>query len=58
MREDRGEIEAARTGKLPTLVTAEDLQGDCHTHSEWSDGHEPIERMARSRATVACATRC
>ena len=47
LREDRGEIEAALAGKLPTLVTRDDLQGDCHTHSDWSDGHYTIERMAR-----------
>ena len=46
LREDRGEIEAALAGTLPQLVEASDLQGDCHTHSEWSDGHETIERMA------------
>ena len=46
LREDRGEIEAARAGKLPGLVEARHLHGDCHTHSEWSDGHEKIERMA------------
>jgi DNA polymerase (family 10) len=46
LREDRGEIEAARAGKLPKLVDAEHLRGDCHTHSNWSDGHEKIERMA------------
>ena len=46
LREDRGEIEAAVAGSLPTLVTRADLAGDCHTHSEWSDGHFPIERMA------------
>ena len=46
LREDRGEIEAARAGRLPELITLSDLQGDCHTHSEWSDGHESIERMA------------
>src|SRR4051794_33265261 len=45
LREDRGEIEAAMAGKLPTLVTRADLQGDCHTHSDWSDGHYSIERM-------------
>jgi DNA polymerase (family 10) len=51
LREDRGEIEAARTGNLPTLVTRADLQGDCHTHSDWSDGHFTIERMtAEARA--------
>ncbi len=46
LREDHGEIEAALDGRLPSLVTRGDLQGDCHTHSEWSDGHFPIERMA------------
>jgi DNA polymerase (family 10) len=46
LREDRGEIEAARAGKLPGLVGREDLLGDCHTHSDWSDGHYSIERMA------------
>ena len=46
LREDRGEIEAARAGRLPAIVAATDLRGDCHTHSEWSDGHEKIERMA------------
>ena len=46
LREDRGEIEAARAGTLPTLVTLADLQGDCHTHSDWSDGHFTIDRMA------------
>ena len=46
LREDRGEIEAARAGKLPDLVGPASCAGDCHTHSNWSDGHEPIERMA------------
>jgi DNA polymerase (family X) len=47
LREDRGEIEAARAGRLPRLVERDDLRGDCHTHSEWSDGHYSIEQMAR-----------
>ena len=46
LREDRGEIEAALASRLPTLVSRDDLQGDCHTHSDWSDGHYTIERMA------------
>lgn len=46
LREDRGEIEAALAGRLPSLVTRDDLAGDCHTHSDWSDGHFTIERMA------------
>ncbi|MBA2569646.1 MAG: hypothetical protein H0V04_00550, partial [Chloroflexi bacterium] len=43
LREDRGEIEAASAGTLPLLVDLGDLQGDCHTHSDWSDGSKPID---------------
>ncbi len=46
LREDAGEIEAALAGTLPTLITLDDLQGDLHSHSEWSDGVHPIEVMA------------
>ena len=48
LREDRGEIEAALAGRLPTLVTAADLLGDCHSHSEWSDGKESVETVAET----------
>jgi len=48
LREDAGEIEAARAGRLPTLITQADLRGDCHTHSEWSDGNFSIEEMAEA----------
>ncbi len=48
LREDRGEVEAAREGRLPTLITRADLRGDLHTHSEWSDGVYPIEVMAEA----------
>jgi DNA polymerase (family 10) len=47
LREDRGEIEAAREGRLPRLIERSDLLGDCHAHSDWSDGHFTIEQMAR-----------
>ncbi len=46
LREDRGEIEAAAAGTLPHLIELSDLRGDCHTHSEWSDGVHSIEQMA------------
>jgi DNA polymerase (family 10) len=46
LREDRGEIEAARDGRLPQLIARADLRGDLHTHSNWSDGVDTIERMA------------
>jgi DNA polymerase (family 10) len=48
LREDEGEIEAALAGRLPVIITQADLRGDCHTHSEWSDGSQPIEAMAEA----------
>ena len=48
VRENRGEIEAARSGSLPELVTLEDLRGDLHMHSTWSDGKASVEEMARA----------
>ena len=45
MREDRGEIEAAAAGRLPRLLRREDLRGDLHMHSTWSDGRNTIEEM-------------
>ncbi|MBI1396386.1 MAG: DNA polymerase/3'-5' exonuclease PolX [Betaproteobacteria bacterium] len=50
LREDRGEIEAARTGRLPRLVTHEDLRGDLHVHTKASDGHDSVEAMAKAAA--------
>ncbi len=48
LREGRGEIEAAEVGGLPRLVERADLRGDCHSHSHWSDGREPLEVMVES----------
>ncbi len=48
LREDAGEIEAALAGRLPALVELGDLRGDLHSHSDWSDGHQPIEVMAEA----------
>src|SRR5262245_2776383 len=48
LREDEGEIEAALAGRLPHLIELADLRGDCHTHSEWSDGVHSIEVMAEA----------
>jgi len=47
MREDRGEIELAMTGKLPRLVEMKDIKGDLHVHSTFSDGTDTVETMAR-----------
>jgi len=46
LREDRGEIEAAQAGKLPKLISHEDILGDLHIHSDWSDGSATIEEIA------------
>ena len=48
LREDGGEVEAARDGRMPRLVELADLAGDCHAHSDWSDGTYPIEQMAEA----------
>ncbi len=46
LREDRGEIECAREGRLPRLVEAGDLRGDLHCHTKASDGHVDLEGLA------------
>ncbi|WP_077727911.1 DNA polymerase/3'-5' exonuclease PolX [Methylocaldum sp. 14B] len=48
LREDRGEIEAARAGRLPKLVELSDLKGDLHAHTKASDGHNTIPEMAEA----------
>ncbi|MCR4399279.1 MAG: DNA polymerase/3'-5' exonuclease PolX [Syntrophomonadaceae bacterium] len=48
LREDRGEIERAREGTLPSLVTVEDLRGDLHVHTDWSDGGSNLREMAEA----------
>ncbi len=46
MREARGEVEAAKAGALPTLVTEGEIKGDFHSHSTYSDGVHTVEEMA------------
>jgi DNA polymerase (family X) len=46
LRENRGELEAARDGALPRLVELSDLHGDLHAHTSWSDGRHTVEEMA------------
>ncbi|MGB2692236.1 MAG: DNA polymerase/3'-5' exonuclease PolX [Thermodesulfobacteriota bacterium] len=48
LREDRGEIEAAIEGNLPDLIELEDIKGDLHMHTTWSDGKASIQEMAES----------
>ncbi|KYK20363.1 hypothetical protein AYK24_03730 [Thermoplasmatales archaeon SG8-52-4] len=47
LRENRGEIEVAFKNKLPKLVKFNDIRGDLHVHSDWSDGFEKIESIAK-----------
>jgi DNA polymerase (family 10) len=46
LREGAGEVSSALAGSLPALVGAEDIRGDLHMHSRWSDGAAEIEEMA------------
>lgn len=46
LREDRGEFEAARAGRLPRLVELADLHGDLHVHTKATDGHDTLRDMA------------
>lgn len=46
LRENRGEIEAARQGRLPQLLTLAELRGDLHCHTDASDGHASLRDMA------------
>ncbi|HEV8685887.1 MAG TPA: DNA polymerase/3'-5' exonuclease PolX [Gaiellaceae bacterium] len=48
LRENLGELDAARKGELPELVELKDIRGDLHMHSTWSsDAKNTIEEMAR-----------
>jgi DNA polymerase (family X) len=52
LRENAGELEAARKGELPKLVELADVKGDLHSHTTYSDGRDSLEQMvlaARSR---------
>lgn len=46
LREDTGELEAALGGTLPKLIQQEDLRGDLHCHTNWTDGSATLEEMA------------
>lgn len=47
LRENRGEIIAARGNRLPKLVEQSEILGDLHVHSKWSDGYMSIEEIAK-----------
>jgi DNA polymerase (family 10) len=50
LREDAGEIEAARDGKLPVLIDLEGIRGDLHTHTNLTDGQATLEEMLAAAA--------
>ena len=50
LREDGGELAAARKGELPKLVELRDLRGDLHTHTTWSDGKDSRDAMVDAAA--------
>jgi len=51
LREDRGEIQAAQAGHLPNLVDREQILGDLHAHTDWSDGVGSLAEMAEAART-------
>ncbi|MEX0816697.1 MAG: DNA polymerase/3'-5' exonuclease PolX [Gaiellales bacterium] len=52
LRENCGELEAARDGRLPRLVELEDIRGDLHMHTDWSDGRATLEEMVAAARAV------
>jgi DNA polymerase (family X) len=52
LREDEGEIEAALAGKIPDLVTVDDIQGMTHCLTVYSDGKSTVEEMAHAAETM------
>ncbi len=48
LRETGEEVRAAAEGRLPTLIETADVRGDTHVHSDWTDGVDSIEAMARA----------
>ena len=50
LREDRGEVQAAKTNKLPKLIEVKDIKADLQVHSTWSDGKLSMLEMARAAA--------
>ncbi len=48
LRENRGELPAAREGRLPHLIGNEDIKGDLHVHCNWNGGANSIEEIAQA----------
>jgi DNA polymerase (family 10) len=52
IRENRGEIEAAMEHKLPKLVKLEEIRGDLHCHSKWSEGTMTIREVTEKARSL------
>jgi DNA polymerase (family 10) len=50
LREDAGEIEAAKAKRLPHLITLDDIRGDLHCHTNATDGHHTVEALVEAAA--------
>ena len=50
LREDRGEVQAAKAGTLPKLIEVRDIRADLHAHSTWSDGKLTMLELAKAAA--------
>jgi DNA polymerase (family 10) len=48
LRENRGEVEGAKKGRIPKLIELDEMKGDLQMHSTWSDGAETLEAMAKA----------
>jgi DNA polymerase (family 10) len=55
LREDRGEVDAAKARALPKLVDLAQVRGDLHTHTNWTDGRDPLADMARQARAMGYA---
>ncbi len=52
LRENRGEIEAAQKGKLPTLIERDDIRGDLHAHTHATDGRASLQEMVEAARSL------
>jgi len=52
LREDGDEIDAALAGTLPDLVRGDQIRGDLHMHSDWSDGRDTIDEMVAAAVAL------
>lgn len=55
LREDRGEVEAALDGSLPSVIQQRQIRGDLHTHTNLTDGLAPLDEMVAAGAAAGYA---